>query len=65
MGVIIRTAGVADTEELQWDLDYLLHLWESISQANQENKAPVLDQESDVIIRGEGLPPRRYRSGPD
>ena len=53
MGVIIRTAGVGrTTEELQWDLDYLLQLWESISQANRENKAPVLIyQESDVIIR--------------
>jgi ribonuclease E len=53
MGVIIRTAGVGrTTEELQWDLDYLLQLWGSISQANQENKAPVLIyQESDVIIR--------------
>jgi ribonuclease E len=53
MGVIIRTAGVGrTTEELQWDLDYLLQLWDSISQANQENKAPVLIyQESDVIIR--------------
>ena len=53
MGVIIRTAGVGrTTEELQWDLDYLLQLWESISQANQESKAPVLIyQESDVIIR--------------
>ncbi len=53
MGVIIRTAGVGrSTEELQWDLDYLLQLWESISRATQENKAPVLIyQESDVIIR--------------
>ena len=53
MGVIIRTAGVGrTTEELQWDLDYLLQLWESISHANQESKAPVLIyQESDVIIR--------------
>ena len=53
MGVIIRTAGVGrSTEELQWDLDYLLQLWDSISKANQESKAPVLIyQESDVIIR--------------
>ena len=53
MGVIIRTAGVGrSTEELQWDLDYLLQLWDSISQANSESKAPVLIyQESDVIIR--------------
>ena len=53
MGVIIRTAGVGrSTEELQWDLDYLLQLWDSIAKANEENKAPVLIyQESDVIIR--------------
>ena len=53
MGVIIRTAGVGrSTEELQWDLDYLLQLWDSISKANAESKAPVLIyQESDVIIR--------------
>ncbi len=53
MGVIIRTAGVGrTTEELQWDLDYLLQLWDSIAKANEENKAPVLIyQESDVIIR--------------
>jgi ribonuclease E len=53
MGVIIRTAGVGrSTEELQWDLDYLLQLWDSIAKANAESKAPVLIyQESDVIIR--------------
>ena len=53
MGVIIRTAGVGrSAEELQWDLDYLLQLWDSISTASAENKGPVLlYQESDVIIR--------------
>ena len=53
MGVIIRTAGVGrSTEELQWDLNYLLQLWESIAKANKESKAPTLIyQESDVIIR--------------
>ncbi len=53
MGVIIRTAGVGrSAEELQWDLDYLLQLWDSISQASEKSKAPVLIyQESDVIIR--------------
>ena len=53
MGVIIRTAGVGrSAEELQWDLDYLLQLWDAISTANAENKGPVLlYQESDVIIR--------------
>ncbi len=53
MGVIIRTAGVGrSADELQWDLDYLLQLWSSISKASEESKAPVLIyQESDVIIR--------------
>lgn len=53
MGVIIRTAGVGrSTEELQWDLDYLVQLWEAISTASKNNAAPVLlYQESDVIIR--------------
>lgn len=33
MGVIIRTAGVGrDAEELQWDLDYLLSVWRSITE---------------------------------
>ncbi len=53
MGVIIRTAGVGrNIEELQWDLDYLLQLWEAISQASEESKPPTLIyQESDVVIR--------------
>jgi len=53
MGVIIRTAGVGrSAEELQWDLDYLLQLWDAISTASAENKGPVLlYQESDVVIR--------------
>ncbi|PLW82144.1 ribonuclease E [Kineobactrum sediminis] len=53
MGVIIRTAGVGrSTEELQWDLNYLLQLWESITTANEEVRAPaLLFQESNVIIR--------------
>jgi len=53
MGVIIRTAGVGrSAEELQWDLNYLLQLWEAITKANEEVKAPaLLFQESNVIIR--------------
>ncbi|MDX1698697.1 MAG: Rne/Rng family ribonuclease, partial [Thiohalobacterales bacterium] len=39
-------------EELQWDLDYLVHLWEVIEQAAGEKPAPFLVyQESNVIIR--------------
>ena len=53
MGVIIRTAGVGrSAEELQWDLNYLLQLWEAISTASEEAKAKdLLFQESNVIIR--------------
>ncbi len=53
MGVIVRTAGIGrSSEELQWDLDYLLHLWSAIKQAGEDRKAPVLIlQESNVIIR--------------
>jgi len=53
MGLIVRTAGVGrQAEELQWDLDYLLQLWESISRAAGEGAAPFLIyQESNVIIR--------------
>lgn len=53
MGLIVRTAGVGkEHEELQWDLDYLLALWEAIGEAAKEKSAPFLIyQESNVIIR--------------
>ncbi|WP_455365506.1 ribonuclease E [Kaarinaea lacus] len=53
MGIIVRTAGVGrNTEELQWDLNYLLQLWEAIEKAANEREAPFLIyQESNVIIR--------------
>ncbi|MDO3722633.1 ribonuclease E [Marinobacter sp. chi1] len=53
MGIIVRTAGIGrTTEELQWDLDYLVQFWEAITQAASERKAPFLiHQESNVIIR--------------
>ncbi len=53
MGLIVRTAGVGkNVEELQWDLDYLLQLWDAIKGSNEGRKAPFLIyQESDVIIR--------------
>lgn len=52
MSVIVRTAGIGrDAEELKWDLDYLLKLWQAIEQA-AEAKAPFLiHQESRLIIR--------------
>src|SRR5699024_10802215 len=53
MGVIVRTAGVGrSAEELQWDLDYLVQVWEAIQEAANQRKAPFLVyQESNVIIR--------------
>ena len=53
MGVIVRTAGVGrSAEELQWDLDYLMQLWEAIQKAEGEEKAPALIyQENNVIVR--------------
>ncbi|MDR9468767.1 ribonuclease E [Marinospirillum sp.] len=53
MGVIVRTAGIGrSSEELQWDLDYLIKVWESVNQAAMEKSAPFLIyRESNVIIR--------------
>ncbi len=53
MGLIIRTAGCGkNIEELQWDLNYLLQLWEAIDRSKSEQQAPFLIfQESNVIIR--------------
>ncbi len=53
MGVIIRTAGVGKSlEELQWDLDYLLQLYEAIQKASAEKRAPCLIfQEGNVVLR--------------
>ncbi len=51
--VIARTAGIGrSAEELQWDLDYLIHLWEAISKAAQDRPAPFLIyQESNLVVR--------------
>jgi ribonuclease E len=54
MGMIVRTAGLGKSaEELQWDLDYLVRLWQAIEEASaQPRPAPYLiHQESNVVIR--------------
>ena len=53
MGLIVRTAGVGrDSEELQWDLDYLRQVWQSIESAAENRSAPFLIyQESQLIVR--------------
>ena len=53
MGLIVRTAGVGKSvEELQWDLDYLLKLWDAIETASRSRSgAFLIYQDSNVIIR--------------
>ncbi len=53
VGIIVRTAGVGrEAEELQWDLDYLLQLWNAIELAATKRTAPFLIyQESNLFIR--------------
>ncbi|MBT8443737.1 MAG: Rne/Rng family ribonuclease, partial [Gammaproteobacteria bacterium] len=53
MGCIVRTAGMGRSdEELNWDLDYLMGIWEAIQGAVRDNPAPALIfQDSNAIIR--------------
>ncbi|XOV81599.1 MAG: Rne/Rng family ribonuclease [bacterium] len=53
MGVIVRTAGVGrSAEELQWDLAYLLQLWQAIQSANEVEKTPsLIYQENSAVLR--------------
>lgn len=53
MGLIVRTAGVGKSkDELEWDLNVLMHHWQAITKAANERPAPFLiHQESNVIFR--------------
>ena len=53
MGLIVRTAGVGkSSEELAYDLDYLVSGWERIKEMADSRSAPFLiHQESDVVVR--------------
>jgi len=53
MGCIVRTAGIGrSTEELRWDLEYLLRVWEAIKQVVVTRPAPFLIyQEGNAIVR--------------
>ena len=53
MGCIVRTAGVdRSNEELKWDLDYLLSVWEAIKQVVVKRSSPFLVyQEGSAIVR--------------
>ena len=53
MSIIARTAGIGRTApELQWDLNYLLKLWNAIDGAGKAGKgAFLIYQESSLVIR--------------
>lgn len=53
MSIIARTAGIGRTApELQWDLNYLLQLWNAIDGAAKAGKgAFLIYQESSLVIR--------------
>ena len=53
MSIIGRTAGISRSlEELQWDLNYLLQLWDAIENASKKEKAPSLIYlESSLVVR--------------
>ncbi|MDO8906449.1 Rne/Rng family ribonuclease [Hydrogenophaga sp.] len=53
MSIIARTAGIGrDAAELQWDLNYLLKLWNAIDGATKGSKgAFLIYQESSLVIR--------------
>lgn len=53
MGVIVRTAGIGrSAEELKWDLDYLLQLWDAIKRSGESKPASFLIYaESNALIR--------------
>ena len=51
MGLIARTAAQGSSlDELQWDLEYLLSVWDAIMEANQLRKGPFLIYRDDDLI---------------
>jgi ribonuclease E len=53
MGTIVRTNGIGRAaEELQWDLDHLISIWNAILGAAAQKQAPFLIyQENNVVLR--------------
>jgi len=51
MSVIVRTAGLGrSTDELKWDLDYLMNLWEQIKSSVTDAPSPSLIYKDDKLI---------------
>jgi len=58
MSVIARTAAIGrEAEELKWDLNYLLKLWEAIDSAAQPQFEEKQDEQGNVIGKGKRLNP--------
>ncbi len=53
MSLIARTAGIGrSADELQWDLNYMLKLWDAIDGASRQMSKPeLIYQESTLVIR--------------
>ena len=53
MSVILRTAGLGrSAEELRWDLDYLLKLWQALEDAGKNERGPILIyRENNLLLR--------------
>ncbi len=50
--LIARTAGIGKTaEQLQWDLEYLLRLWNAIKEASEKAAPFLIFQETNLIVR--------------
>ena len=51
-GVIVRTAGIGRSiEELQWDLDNQVRLWEAILHASEKDAPFLIYSDNDAIVR--------------
>jgi ribonuclease E len=67
MSIIARTAGIGrSAPELQWDLNYLLKLWNAIDGASKGKGAFLIYQESSLVIRAiRDYFNQRHRRHPD
>ena len=67
MGVIVRTAGIGRSpEELQWDFDYLVELWNAIQKAaDRRPRLPDLPGKQRHPARDPRQPAQRHRRGAD
>ena len=61
MSIIARTAAIGrEAEELKWDLNYLLKLWEAIDSASKPQHEDIKDDQGNVTGKGKRLNPAPY-----